>query len=169
MYFPLFLPLQDNRKGNKGNFLFSHCLPLYQAALRIPAWLFLLSEHRHSLWYWRLSVLIVPAHPLVLLRLPEGYLCRCGATGESEILQIHPDSVQSSCKQFLMYLAVPDFRPVLSRHVSADMVFCINYSFPDDTIKGNHFWLCSILWYNRHFCTNHCRVDYTGSKEYGTD
>ena len=59
--------------------------------------------------------LTVPAYPLVRLRLPTGYLCRCGATGESEILQIYPASVQSSCKQFLMYLAVPDFRPVLSR------------------------------------------------------
>ena len=35
MYFPLFLPLWDNRKGNKG-ILFSRCLPLYQVTLRIP-------------------------------------------------------------------------------------------------------------------------------------
>ena len=115
MYFPLFLPLWDHCNGNKGISFFSHCLPLYQAALLIPAWLFLWSEHRHSLWYWHLSALTVPAHPLVLLRLLEGYLCRCGATLESEILKIHPVSVQFSCKQFLMYLAVPDFRSVLSR------------------------------------------------------
>ena len=40
----------------------------------------------------------VPAHPLVLLRLPEGCLYRCVATGENEILQILPVSEQSSCK-----------------------------------------------------------------------
>ena len=45
----------------------------------------------------------------------EGCLCRCVATGENEILQIHPVSEQSSCKQFLTCLAVPNFHPVLSR------------------------------------------------------
>lgn len=47
--------------------------------------------------------------------MPEGCLCRCVATGENEILQIHPVSEQSSCKQFLTCLAVPNFHPVLSR------------------------------------------------------
>ena len=51
----------------------------------------------------------------VLLHLPEGCLCRCVATGENEILQIHPVSEQSSCKQFLTCLAAPNFHPVLSR------------------------------------------------------
>ena len=47
--------------------------------------------------------------------MPEGCLCRCVAAGENEILQIHPVSEQSSCKQFLTCLAVPNFHPVLSR------------------------------------------------------
>ncbi len=38
-----------------------------------------------------------------------------GVKCECVILQIHPVSEQSSCKQFLTYLAVPDFHPVLSR------------------------------------------------------
>ena len=33
------------------------------------------------------------------------------------------------------------------------------------SVKNIYFWLRGILWYNRHFCTDHCRLGCTDRKE----
>ena len=45
------------------------------------------------------SALTVPAHPLVLLHLPEGCLCRCVATGENGNSKIRPIVSQLTGRQ----------------------------------------------------------------------
>ena len=53
--------------------------------------------------------------------------------------------------------------------VSADMVFCIDYYFSNNTEKRVSHRLQDILLCNCNIHTDHCRLDNTDQKESGTN
>lgn len=52
---------------------------------------------------------------------------------------------------------------------TADMVFCIDYYFSNDTEKRVSHRLQDILLCNCNIHTDHCRLDNTDQKESGTN